>query len=97
MESLEQTTPSEIDIDDAILPGLRVGKKTDVGRHREQNEDTIYTFETFLQSSEGIVPFGLFVVADGMGGFQKGELASSLATRSAATYILEHLYFPIFS
>jgi serine/threonine protein phosphatase PrpC len=99
LESSELTTVPGLEANpvierDPFFPGLGAGKKTDVGRHREQNEDTIYTFETFLQSSEGIIPFAIFVVADGMGGFQKGEIASSTATRSTVAYILQSLYFP---
>ncbi len=34
------------------------------------------------------VPFGLFMVADGMGGHQYGEVASGVALRSMAEYLL---------
>ncbi|WP_437971776.1 Stp1/IreP family PP2C-type Ser/Thr phosphatase [Sorangium sp. So ce260] len=45
---------------------------TDVGRQRKHNEDNI------LVKSE----LGLFVVADGMGGHNAGNVASALATKS---------------
>ncbi|XXY49691.1 Stp1/IreP family PP2C-type Ser/Thr phosphatase [Sorangium sp. So ce269] len=45
---------------------------TDVGRQRKHNEDNV------LVKSE----LGLFVVADGMGGHNAGNVASALATRS---------------
>ena len=55
--------------------GLRSFGMTDVGRSREKNEDN------FL-----LVPDeGLYLVADGMGGHQGGQLASSLAV----SYITE--------
>lgn len=46
---------------------LRVGARTDVGRVRKGNEDSYTASEP------------LFAVADGMGGHQGGEVASSLA------------------
>lgn len=66
-----------------LPPGLHVGKLSDIGRVRDRNEDSFYTFESLLQHNDGQEPFGLFIVADGMGGHQKGELASSLAVRTA--------------
>ncbi len=74
--------------------GFIVGKKTDIGRQRDKNQDSIYTFESFLQASAGQDTFGIFIVADGMGGYQKGEIASNLAARTAAGYIVRHVYLP---
>src|SRR4051794_35198224 len=50
--------------------------KTDVGRQREHNEDT------FAVRAE----LGLFVVCDGMGGNNAGEVASALATTSLENF-----------
>jgi serine/threonine protein phosphatase PrpC len=49
---------------------MRVGSKTDKGCVREQNEDA-YGFRE-----------NLFVVADGMGGHQAGEIASAIAVET---------------
>lgn len=54
------------------------GKSTDVGQYRDNNEDSV------------VVAGTLCVVADGMGGHEKGEVASRLCTRTLA-------YSPIFS
>jgi PPM family protein phosphatase len=54
---------------------LLAAAKTDVGRQREQNEDSPY-----LYISEELER-GLFIVADGMGGYRAGEVASRLAVQ----------------
>jgi serine/threonine protein phosphatase PrpC len=77
-----------------LVPGLHVGRRTDIGKLRERNEDALYTAESLILHSDGQEPFGLFIVADGMGGHEKGELASSLAIRTAANHILRDVYLP---
>ncbi|WP_336603640.1 PP2C family protein-serine/threonine phosphatase [Rothia nasisuis] len=51
---------------------LYAGKSTDVGQFRDNNEDSM------------VVAGTLCVVADGMGGHEKGEVASRLCTRTLA-------------
>lgn len=46
---------------------MNIGAKTDIGKIREQNEDT-YGYRD-----------NLFVIADGMGGHKAGEIASAIA------------------
>ncbi len=57
---------------------LEVGQRTDVGRKRTVNEDTL---GLLLPPDAAVVEQlgALFVVADGMGGHAKGEVASTLA------------------
>ncbi len=74
--------------------GLHVGNLSDIGQERGRNEDSLYVIESLIQHDYGQEPFGLFIVADGMGGHQKGEVASLLATRTTAKHILEDIYLP---
>jgi PPM family protein phosphatase len=65
---------------------LEVGQVTDVGRKRTANEDN---FGTFVPADPAVLAHigALFVVADGMGGHAKGEVASAIAVDTIiATY-----------
>jgi serine/threonine protein phosphatase PrpC len=55
--------------------------KTDTGRVREHNEDTI--------ASD--VDVGLLVLADGMGGYNAGEVASGIAVKTITNLVREGL------
>ena len=92
----QDDTPPET-TENYLPPGLHIGKISDIGRERERNEDSFFVFEAVLQYEYGQEPFGLFIVADGMGGHQKGELASSLATRTVANQLLTDVYLPYLS
>ncbi|HSF82682.1 MAG TPA: PP2C family serine/threonine-protein phosphatase [Anaerolineales bacterium] len=78
-------------------PQLIVGCSQSVGQQREHNEDSLFTLATTLTSDYSNIPFGLFMVADGMGGHQYGELASGIAIRTMAAYIVNKLYTPLLS
>ena len=54
---------------------LSSSSATDIGKRRKLNEDTV------------LAAPGLFVVCDGMGGHEAGEVASRLATDVIASFI----------
>ena len=60
---------------------MRVLAKSDIGKAREMNQDSFYVSD--LEKDE----LKLYIVADGMGGYKGGEIASSLAVSSAKKYI----------
>lgn len=61
-----------------------VGMKTDVGIIRTLNED----YAGYIREKD----YSLFVVADGMGGHNAGEVASKIAVETIEEYIKEHIY-----
>ena len=54
--------------------------KSDIGKVRENNQDSFYI-------SEPLDDVQLYIIADGMGGYNGGEVASSLAVTSCKSYI----------
>jgi protein phosphatase len=60
---------------------LQAASLSDPGKVRQQNEDRCF----FQTSSTAEGSNGLFIVADGMGGYQAGEVASELAVDSIRT------------
>ena len=59
---------------------MRILAKSDIGKAREMNQDSYYVSD--LEKDE----LRLYILADGMGGYKGGEIASSLAVASARNY-----------
>ena len=53
---------------------------SDIGQRRKRNEDHLL-FDNEL---------GLYIVADGIGGYSAGDVAAQMAVQAAATYIYRH-------
>ncbi|HEY9151499.1 MAG TPA: protein phosphatase 2C domain-containing protein [Anaerolineales bacterium] len=68
-----------------------------VGKQREHNEDSLVAITATLAGNTPGVPFGLYVVADGMGGHQFGEVASNAAIRVLAGQIMRKFHSFLFS
>lgn len=62
---------------------------TDVGMVREANEDSYFVQDWNYVSQTQRNSYGIFIVADGMGGAEAGEYASALATREISGVINE--------
>ncbi len=70
---------------------LRWGKKTDVGCKRDLNEDYL---DARVYSAYDGPTLGLFLVADGIGGQEHGEVASRLATTTIWEHVRERVWKP---
>jgi PPM family protein phosphatase len=71
---------------------LMYGCGQSIGKAREHNEDSVYALSLAIGGEKNNYPFGLFIVADGMGGHQYGEVASSTAARTLGGYILKRFH-----
>ncbi len=78
----------------ASKPGKHItyGLNSDIGLQRSNNQDSLVTFFTSNVSVEERPDFGLFAVADGMGGHHDGEKASAITIRILTQYIVDKLY-----
>ena len=66
---------------------VRTAAMTDVGRVREHNEDSVMAVEYFRDSMVEPAQYHLYVVADGMGGAEAGEIASAIAVATIRSYV----------
>lgn len=68
-----------------------------VGKQREHNEDSLLAITTTISGNSGSIPFGLYIVADGMGGHQFGEVASNAATRIFSGSVMRAFHSYLFN
>ena len=72
-----------------------VGVLCDRGTRRSRNEDAAFCLQSVLASGSMTVPFGVFMIADGLGGHEDGQIASELAIRTVAAHLLKTIYVPM--
>ncbi len=68
-----------------------------VGKQRDLNEDSLLAITCTLSGNGGNTPFGLYMVADGMGGHQYGEVASNTAMRTVAGSLMRKFHPYLFN
>jgi protein phosphatase len=71
---------------------LVAGVGQSVGKQREHNEDSVLALTATISGSTESIPFGLYIVADGMGGHQFGEVASNAAVRIIGGNIMKKFH-----
>jgi serine/threonine protein phosphatase PrpC len=72
---------------------LEIGSGWDVGikRKRQPNEDSVVALQGTCIFNNTLLPFGLFVVADGMGGHEAGQDASFLAVQAMLQWVVPNI------
>lgn len=72
---------------------LVVGTRSDPGikRKYKPNEDSLFAAQGLIEETPATHPYGLFVIADGMGGHANGQDASRLAIQTIIEHILPKL------
>lgn len=73
---------------------ITYGMTTDVGMIRTNNEDSSYSFVSVSRTADALPEFGIFIVADGMGGHIDGEFASAAAVRISVAELMKTVYLP---
>jgi len=86
----EEEEPAALD-----LRHLMFGQHSDIGMVRKNNQDAIHSFYAVSESVDDRPGFGVFLVADGMGGHHDGEIAASIAARTVLNELIRSLYLPM--
>lgn len=82
----EQATPQPL--------RARTGYATDPGMIRDHNEDSLLAWDLRLVWDNRPTNIGLYIVADGMGGHEGGEIASGMAIHTVAQTLVPTLLDP---
>ena len=88
-----EPAPATEQLQQSVLRPLEVGVgwHTGITRRRNPNEDSLVVLQGTCTYQEQLVPFGLFVVADGMGGHDYGLEASRIAMQCMMQAVLQKI------
>jgi len=77
-------------------PQLLASCAQSVGQQRDHNEDSLFSLTTMFASNGVRLPFGLYIVADGMGGHQHGEVASEIDALTMANHVMDKIFSNVY-
>lgn len=88
----EHAIPSKSIQTGVTAPANRMvaGSSQSTGIERSHNEDALLTISGYSIGTNAQTDFGVFMVADGMGGHRAGEVASAVSVRTVAQKITAH-------
>ncbi len=88
---------SDLEIDNTLdsTKQLVTGIERNIGLVRANNEDSVFKMTTSLDANKTSMVFGIFMVADGMGGHTNGGLASEFCIRTMAEHLVHNIYFSL--
>lgn len=88
---------SDLEIDDTLdsTKQLVSGVERNIGLVRTNNEDSVFKMTTALDVNTTSLLFGIFMVADGMGGHKNGAQASEYCIRTMAEHLVNNIYFSL--
>jgi serine/threonine protein phosphatase PrpC len=69
-----------------------IGTGQSVGMQRDHNEDTLFALSSVIADGTNDIPFGICIIADGMGGHKNGEIASGVASRITAKNLINRVF-----
>ena len=89
MKKMEEILKEKTDSEDVqvISNNARIGLLTDIGKKRQVDEDAILAIESMSGIESKSSQKFLLVLADGMGGHSKGEVASKIVVNTIAEKI----------
>ncbi len=67
-----------------------------IGRERDHNEDALFCFSAVMAGEKHAINLGIFIIADGLGGHERGEVASRVAVQTVSSHLLKSFYSPFF-
>ena len=74
-----------------VHPRMETAGLTDLGLVRSKNEDSLFFTDVPGPNAFGAASFGIYLIADGMGGHRGGEVASHTAMQTISNALLERL------
>jgi protein phosphatase len=74
-----------------ISLGIEVGQASHIGMVRSLNEDSFLTMRIGLNGASDGTSLGLYAVADGVGGYEGGEVASELALKTLSVSVVKSI------
>jgi protein phosphatase len=75
---------------------VSVGAAHSAGMERSRDDDALLVLTGGADGHDGFLDFGLFCVADGLGGYELGNVASAVAVRALASRLTQGAFLRLF-